>query len=404
MVTAATALRDVRFDYSMHAINDLAVETKEDAKTGRKVVQTVIANDEPLKPSQRFWTSLYARFGFGDTVFKFFDHDEVFTRISERCPSDRLRLCVERTTKDDGTLVSTLMGVSAPTKPVVVFDDLVDTLERYNGVGVNYANGEVESTHSPRVGAGNFSIAGDLFSNRFVMSTPIDGYGTPSMFLSLLRQICENGMVGMSRAFKSSMNLGKASDDVFPTITRALDSFGNDEGFASLRQRVETAAKSWASVHESTDLYKMIIKLHNGKHLPGQDSLLQKGNLLHGYMVDSRDRSLFGDAEVACPTLTAFHRMTGDINATYGLANIDALSAKRQRTLPVKCTVYDLINFTTELATHYATSIGGRQLQALVGGLISQEYDMENTKDDFEDFADFLMDAKLKTNLTGSRN
>jgi len=28
---------------------------------------------------------------------------------------------------------------------------------------------------------------------------------------------------------------------------------------------------------------------------------------------------------------------------------------------------------------------------------------MEGTKDDFEEFADFLIDSKLKTNMTGSK-
>jgi hypothetical protein len=29
--------------------------------------------------------------------------------------------------------------------------------------------------------------------------------------------------------------------------------------------------------------------------------------------------------------ITAFHRMTGDLSQIYGLANVDALSVKRQR-------------------------------------------------------------------------
>ena len=40
----------------------------------------------------------------------------------------------------------------------------------------------------------------------------------------------------------------------------------------------------------------------------------------------------------------------------YGLANLDTLSPKRQRTLPVDCKVYDLLNFATEIATHHAST------------------------------------------------
>ena len=46
--------------------------------------------------------------------------------------------------------------------------------------------------------------------------------------------------------------------------------------------------------------------------------------------------------------------MTGDLQRIYGMANLDALSVKRQRTLPAACKVYDLLNFASEVATHHA--------------------------------------------------
>jgi len=78
------------------------------------------------------------------------------------------------------------------------------------------------------------------------------------------------------------------------------------------------------------------------------------------------------------------------------------LSAKRQRALPVKCTVYDAINYATEVATHYATPSGARLLNAWVGGTLGEEYDMEGTKDKFTDFAAFHIERKLSTGATGS--
>ncbi|MFN9972043.1 MAG: hypothetical protein ACK58T_19365, partial [Phycisphaerae bacterium] len=79
----------------------------------------------------------------------------------------------------------------------------------------------------------------------------------------------------------------------------------------------------------------------------------------------------------------------------YGLANADNLSVKRQRTLPVRCRVYDLLNFVSEVATHHADEHGARASQALLGTLISGEYDLENSCDSFCDFRDFFMDRKL---------
>ena len=93
--------------------------------------------------------------------------------------------------------------------------------------------------------------------------------------------------------------------------------------------------------------------------------------------------------------LSAFHEMTGDVSQIYGLANMDALSVKRQRTLPVKCRVYDLLNFASELATHHATGSGARTAQGWIGTLISREYDLEESCDAFRDFRDFFLDRKL---------
>jgi hypothetical protein len=85
--------------------------------------------------------------------------------------------------------------------------------------------------------------------------------------------------------------------------------------------------------------------------------------------------------------------LSGGLHETYGLANLDALSIKRQRVLPAKCRVYDLLNFATELATHHANAAGNRVLQAQVGSLISEEFDLEGTAESVTDFADFFAAA-----------
>ena len=79
----------------------------------------------------------------------------------------------------------------------------------------------------------------------------------------------------------------------------------------------------------------------------------------------------------------------------YGLANLDALSQKRQRALPVKCSTYELMNFATEVATHYANPTGARKLYGWMGEVISNEYDMENTMETNKDFADFHIKSHL---------
>jgi hypothetical protein len=384
------------FDYVVTNVDDLRFETKQNPKTGRPLVSAVLVQDERLKPTDRFWTSLFARYGINSSYFRYFDYPEVFSRISQVESKDRLRLCVER---DQQKETGRLLAASSPDKPLVAFDDLMGTLSRYQeDGGVSYADGVVESSHTPRIGSNTFQVAGDDFSNRFVLCTPIDGYGLPAIYLSLLRIICENGAVGYARAFRTTLALGKASEDVTFSITRALEGFGNDEGYGALRQRFESAAKSWASVSESQNLYRELVRLHHQEQI-GWDgaALIGESGIAKAIRGDNQEMSALTDRreESRNPILTAFTGICGEPCQLYGLSNLDALSDKRQRTLPVKCRVLDLLNFATEVATHHATESGSRSCQAWLGSLIGGEYDLEDSCGSFGEFQDFFLDRRL---------
>ena len=118
-------MNNKRFEYAYASVGDLAVQTSTDAKSGKRVASQVLVNDEPIKPTERFWTSLYARYGFNKSFFKYFRHDEVFQRISEVESKDRMRLCIERDA-DKGE--NRLLAVSNPAKPIVRHEDLIETL------------------------------------------------------------------------------------------------------------------------------------------------------------------------------------------------------------------------------------------------------------------------------------
>ena len=355
-----------------------------------------MVHGEPLEPTDRFWTSIYARFGFNGSMFKYFRHHEVLNRIAE-VENEQLRLCIER---DQMTGKNRLLAASSPNKPVVIFDDLMNTLGQYEGQNIVYGDGVVESTHVPRVGANSFNICGDEFSNRFVMSVPVDGYGLPNIYLSLLRHICTNGAVGYAKAFRSSLALGRGSDDVNYSVVRALEGFGNDEGFAALRSRFDAAGNSWASVSEAQSLYKHLLKMLYHKHVgwagasvanESETPRLVQGDAVPELVADDANRQ----DETNSPIIAKFHTLTGDVSEIYGISNPDALSVKRQRTLPTKAKVYDLLNFVSEVATHHADEYGARSSQAWLGSLISGEYDLENSCQSYGEFADFFMDKRL---------
>jgi hypothetical protein len=400
------SLANTTFTYDNTLVRDIEVKTRNDSKTGKEIVDHILLKGEEVQVSQRFWTSLFARFGINKSFFKYFQHPEVFGRISDVEPNDNLRVCVERSSAG-----ARVLAVSNPKKPLVSHEELITMLETAGHEDLTYADGIIESTHRPRVGATEFDIAGDRFSNRFVLATPVDGYGLPNVYLSLLRQVCSNGVVAMSKAFRSQVALGKGDDNTAFALVRVLDQFSNEEGYAALRERLESAANSWLSVYESMQLYKMLVKLHgdtgggNGPVINVRNPSFAESPYFHELLANGGSRPMGeDDTVVGSRILTAFHSMTGDTSRLYGLANLDALSSKRQRTLPVKATVYDMINFATEVATHHCDAYAARKINGWIGNMLVQEYDMEGTCEKFGDFADFHITSKIGVGITGSEN
>ena len=353
------AVTSEKFRYKAVNLGDIKVVTEPSkVRAGRNEVKEVVVEDEKFKPSNRFWTSLHARFGLPSNIYKYFDHNEVFQRVNERDAHAAVRLTIEEGQKGRR---GTLLGATNPMRPIVSHKDLMDILGNHSVESQKYHDGIVTSTHKLK-NSDEFDILGDTFENQFTMSTPIDGYGMPNIYLSMLRMVCSNGMVAYSKAFRTALKLGRGDDDVTFAIDRAIDSFNNEEGFSALRQRMESGGQSWASLNETYNLTQL---LHRAK----LDDEIDNGKEL----------------------LESYRKLTGDIATIYGLAQLNELTRKKMRALPSKATVYDLVNFATEVATHHAKdTYWSRKFHSFVGDIIGQEYDLEGTVKQYPDFKDWF--------------
>src|SRR5262249_14848104 len=142
------------------------------------------------------------------------------------------------------------------------------------------------------------------------------------------------------------------------------------------------------------------VRLLAGRHVGGDGAaLVGSGNIARLLQApdspEQRPTEATSQDEIGSPLISAYYRMTGDPSHLYGLANLDALSVKRQRTLPTKARVYDLLNFTSEVATHHSDEYGSRSSQAWLGSLVSNEFDLEDSCSTFDSFQDFFMDRRL---------
>ncbi|MCC9657184.1 DUF932 domain-containing protein [Rhodopirellula halodulae] len=347
-----------RFTYALASVRDIRVGEVHRSPGGRISLKELEIDGQPVAATRRFWRSFFTRFGIAENVFRYFRPDEVFARIQSQREDVSFRYCIARSNLADSKRADQLLAITNPNRPIIRYDDIRGLLDQNGGQDVRYHNGVVTSTHAPRGGSRQFAIGGDQFRDRFCLETPVDGYGHPRLFLSMLRLVCSNGMIGHAKAFRSDVPVGKNMEHC---IVRALESFDNGDGYAALRQRFESSQTSWASVHECLRLNELLESLRRDEQLT-QTGLVGR-----------------------------FRSIAGDLNELYGLANLDALSDKRRRILPSKARVYDLINFASEVATHHAKADGANRIQAWLGSLISEEFDLEGTANSGADFDAFFV-------------
>lgn len=309
---------------------------------------------ERYHPTNRFWRSFFTRYRISDSIFRYFSYEEVFQRISQTVRADDFRYCVEE--NSNGT--KSLLAVSNPDRLVIRVGALQELVNSYGAIKTEYHEGFVTSTHSPRSGDFSFAIGPDEFKNQYVIKTPIDGFGEPQIFLSLLRMVCTNGAIGYTPVFRSEVRTGK---DPQHAIGRALSCFDNAKGYSQMAARFEAAQASWASLHEIQRVYSQIIKLK------------------------------FQDHNLGSNVLNRLYDLTGRPQEMYGLANLDALSEKKQKILPAKCRVYDLLNFVTEIATHHVAHDQSMRLHALIGSFLADDYDLEGSAEQVNSFADLFL-------------
>lgn len=324
-------------------------------------------NGETYYPSQRFWNSFCSKVGVGTNIFNLFDQTEVFNRVvRDTCFSTSGNIRVIEDCRNHQ-----LLAITEPTKPVVDWQSVLTLINRKNGYDVRYNDGIISTMHSLQSDL-DTKIGGEDFKQRMSVHIPIDGYGSPAVYLALLRQVCSNGMVAMSKAFKTTVNIGKkdSSCDVEFALERMYDSFSNDEGFDALIRRLDTARRSKLSVREFEQGRRFLSRIAPPKDDPNPLKI--------------------------SPELRRFSSMGGNLHSKYGLASLQQMTDKQMGLLETNMTVYEAVNFMTEVTTHRLDphkkldSSIIENIQGWVGSLVSRPYDLENiidlqdTQDEFQ--------------------
>ena len=380
MVSSVSDLSKVSVDSVLLPMDALKVEFMRDPNECRSrheidtYTRIKLPDGRRCVVSDRFWNSWCSLQSQGRSVFDLFSHSEVFNRISKTVGS-KVRVAIEANKRPDfgGQVIDgELLSCTHPTKPILPMADVVELINKYEGKSVQYERGVVSSTFDCPFPT-PYTIVGEDYHTQFTMQMPVDGYGLPLSYLALLRLICLNGVVGMTKAFKTSFQLGKGEDHIKDVLHRAMTTFSAEEGFHSFKLRMEAAAQSWASLDEASRLCKVLNQAMHGDKMPVARRV---------EIIEKLDE------------------MCGDPLKTYGLAGRQELSARRARTIPVNTSIYEMITFASEVATHDLHATTPRNaVNGWVGTTISTEYDLENSLSEFPDWKDFFVKDKKQVQL-----
>ena len=329
------------------------------AGSSKNLLNTAIDfSGESFFPSQRFWNSFCSKVGVGTNVFNLFNQEEVFNRVVDEnkfSTSGNVRVIEDVKEKR-------LLAITNPTKPMIDWRGLLRLIDRKGGYDVRYDDGIITSMHSLGTDL-PVKIGAEDHNQRIAVQVPIDGYGSPAVYLALLRLVCDNGMVAMSKAFKTSINVGKKdkSDDIEFSLERMFDSYSNDEGFDALIRRMDAARHSHLSVREFEQASRYLARI-----TPPKDSETS-------LKISEEHRK--------------FNSMAGSLHAKYGLSHLQQMSDKQMSLLETDMTVYEAINYLSEVTTHRLNAQSSRHtdittsINGWIGSLIAKPYDLEGTID-----------------------
>lgn len=304
---------------------------------GGRGIMSLGFNGEKFKLTPRFHKSLASELGVPYGVFELFQPEEVMHRAAEVRPNLKLRVTLDRE-RGEALGVTERRGVPLPVRYVT------NTLNNDSRLRkMTYKDGVITANLAMDEA---WNVPNDSEYNIHVQCRiPVDGVGKPYMMLATLRQVCENGAIAEAPIFRTRMEI---KDDDGSHFARLLKSFSNPQGVELLQERMIRAAETKASVGEFYALETAIRKVVPAGH----DQLT------------IRDR---------------LHEMASNPCVRYGVTELAKIGRKKRGLLPVDCSVSDLLNFASELATHHGDIAGDlKPLHAYTGTLLAKGFDLED--------------------------
>lgn len=356
------------------------INLPDDQEVGSKAdiqnLQIKLEDGRTLRTSGRFWRSIAQKGNFSTNIFRLFKPSEVWKRLCDLQvfgAFNKIRIV-------EDVAHGQVLAASSLDKSHIDFEEYLAITQEHDGGNYSYHNGIVSSMH-PIVNNVGMTIAGEEYEPRIVVNTPIDGYGQPHVYPSLMRRVCENGMVAFSNAFRTEVNVSKSDKNdsgqrnpLAFNLNRLFDTFSNDEGYDAIARRLEAARKTPLSLAEAERFT---------------------------YILNAMPSNQKKDSERT--EIKRWYELLGNFFQKYGITANNSLTTKQMSMLPTCASVYDAITFLTEIGTHRLNKLStpdmrvARSLNSEIGTLITKPggFDLEGT-DEAETAAREVPDFYLK--------
>ena len=300
-------------------------------------IKSLVIDNSAYKLSDRFYKTLAGELGIPYGVFGFFTPLEVMERAAAKVPDLQLRVTVDT----EGRQALGLTQNKGLPMPINYIENVLHNDKRLTGV--EYSDGVLSAMldlDDP------WDVPNDsTYGMRVRCRVPVDGVGMPDMSLATWRQVCSNGAVAETSLFRTKMEIKDNSGEHF---RRLLASFSNPSGVEMLQERMCNAAETKASV--------------------GEVVLLE--GLIRRSVANARNQMLLRER---------LNDVADNPCVRYGVTDLANIGQKKRPLLPVGCSVADLLNFASELASHHAELLKPEStLHSFAGTVLSKDFDLED--------------------------
>ena len=346
-----------RFSQEVVTIQDLIPSNE---KNTSKLDWKLKYSGHEYSVTPRFVSSLAKKLKFSNTIFNFFSPQEVLERAAEVQPDQEFIATFDNNTNQILGIIERNKKILPPSVGCQIFSEDPRIRSAYYENGIWHGELALDEVF-------NINNSGE-YSRKLNIQYPVDGIGTPSIYLSVERQICSNGAVAQVAAFRTDIEI---NDESGTHLSRLLRSFSNQHGFSALEERIGIAQQTMASVNE----------------------LMMVDNLLLEYVQDKNSYHKLHNR---------LYEIAGDPCLVYETTSLNNIPAKKRALLPVNCAVNDLLNFCSELTTHHGNLLtSSAAFDVAAGKTLAGELDLEGMYSINKKSPDFfLKDLRLSNYKT----